>query len=121
MNINTLKAKIKKKFGNMSKFARVAKINRYGMQKQFASPGKYRKSLLEIDRLATRLKANTSGVEILPSKLKSLRTHVMNCGGVLAFCYKNPNFNSRTVFQILQGRRKRMSPIVKELFEHFDL
>jgi len=56
MDINTVKRKIKKKFGTISKFAIAAKMNRYELQKQFASPGKYRKSLLEIDRKATKLK-----------------------------------------------------------------
>lgn len=121
MNMNTLKANIRKKFGSMSNFARAAKINRYELQKQLASPSKHRKSLLKINRLATRLKAGISIGEIPVTKLKSLKTQIANSGGVVVFCFKNPNFNSRTVFQILQGRRKRMSPIVKELFEHFDI
>jgi len=57
-------------------------------------------------------------VEISSVKLKSLRKHVMDSGGVAVFCHRNPQFSDRSVFQILQGRRKRMSPGVVALFKH---
>lgn len=121
MNALSVKKKIKKKFGSMSNFARLAGYNRYDLQVRFASPAKHRKFIAQIDREASSLKAEKKDGAILPVKLELLKTALMSSGGVVAFCRDNSQFSDRTVFQILQGRRKRMSPVVEQLFKHFNL
>lgn len=127
MNLLTVKNRIKKKFGTMSNFARIAKIDRYDLQKRLAmvaydgTTKESRKILSEINNAAIRTKAPNRGAQIPPEKLKSLVGKIKKAGGVNAFCAENPQFSSRSVFQILQGRRRKMSPGVQALFDHFKI
>jgi len=125
MNLLEVKKRIKKKFGTMSNFARIAKIDRYDLQKKMAmvaydgSSNDNRKILSEINRIATGLKVPNRGAQIPPDKLELLISEIKKSGGVNKFCDANPKFSSRSVFQILQGRRRKMSPGVQALFDHF--
>jgi hypothetical protein len=109
MTRHALKEKIKRKFGSYHNFARLV-----GMQSLRG------KTPLEIDRLAAEL-GKSSGSGIPRAKLSLLKTEMDGYwGGVSAFC-KEHGFSTVSVHQILQGRRKRMSPIVTALFKHFGI
>ncbi len=127
MNLLEVKKRIKKKFGTMSNFARIAKIDRYDLQKKMAmvayNPSS-KESRLILSRIVLEssvLKVPNRGAQIPPEKLKSLIIEIKKSGGVNAFCAENPKFSSRSVFQILQGRRRKMSPGVQALFDHFKI
>lgn len=109
MTRHALKEKIAKKFGSYHNFARLV-----GMQSLRG------KTPLEIDRLAAEM-GKSSGSGIPRVKLSSLKTQLAQFpGGPTEFCEKH-GFSSVSVYQILQGRRKRMSPIVAKLFSHFGI
>lgn len=121
MNIQVLKNKISRKFGSMSKFASAAKMTPYELQLLFIEAEQHEDTVSEIDAMIGRLKASQYGGDIPPKKLSALKIKIKSFGGVRLFCTDNPQFNDRTLFQVLQGRRKRMSPIVVELFNHFKI
>lgn len=109
MTRHALKEKIAKKFGSYHNFARLV-----GMQSLRG------KTPLEIDRLAAEM-GKSSGSGIPRAKLQSLREAINAFeGGVTGFCERHC-FSSVSVHQILQGRRKRMSPVVAALFKHFGI
>lgn len=110
MTRHSLKQKIDQKFGSWHNFARIVGLE--------TLKGK---TPLEIDRIADGLSRRGAGGSITPSKLKRLREAVNASGGVSAFCAANREFSEISVFQILQGRRKRLSPVVARLFNHFGI
>ncbi len=127
MNIIEVKKKIRAKFGTMANFARIAKIDKYELQKKMAmvaynpSSNESKIILARIVLESSVLKAPNRGAQIPSEKLKSLISEIKKSGGVNAFCAENPKFSSRSVFQILQGRRRKMSPGVQALFDHFNI
>lgn len=127
MDLLTVKKRIKKKFGTMSNFARIANIDRYELQKKLAMVAydsasvDNKKTLSEINRIAAGLKVPNRGAQIPIEKLKLLTAEIKKNGGVNKFCLENPQFSSRSVFQILQGRRRKMSPGVQALFDFFHI
>lgn len=109
MTRHALKEKISKKFGSYHNFARLVGMNTLRG-----------KTPLEIDQLAVALGKN-SGSGIPKGKLALLKTHLAQFpGGPSEFCEKH-GFSSVSVYQILQGRRKRMSTVVTALFKHFGI
>lgn len=119
MKVEKIKKLIKEKFGTMSKFAILAGIDRMELQKDFNT------RTMDADTVTTYLhKIDVTELqaldgEISPEKLERLREALNDVGGVLAFVEANPKFSIHSVYQVLNGRRKRMTPLVKSLFEHF--
>lgn len=110
MTRTSLKRKIDLKFGSWHNFARIVGVHTLRG-----------KTPLEIDRMADALSRTVVGGGIPREKLDALKSKIMTCGGVTAFCLENKDFSETSLFQILQGRRKRMSPVVNRLFQHFGL
>jgi hypothetical protein len=110
MSKDELKRRIARKFGSYHNFARLI-----GVQ---ALRGKTPK---EIDVLASQMSRNGAGGGIPVAKLSLLKTRILALyGSVEEFC-KKEGFSPISVWQILQGRRKRMSPVVTRLFKHFEI
>jgi hypothetical protein len=122
MTKEKLKQKIIKKFGTISGFARVSKLDRYELQKLFARkqiPLETAKSLSQkCDELE---KVNSIANPIDPEKLKLLRAAIDDAGGRYKFCKDNPTFDMRQIYYVYEGERVRMSPLIKRLFEHFKI
>ncbi len=116
MDVKSVKKKIKKKFGTLYVFAMAAKMTNYQLEKLLRFG-----TVAEIDRMVASLRVPVNSGVISPKKLEKLRERVIALGGVKEFCEKNPKFSDRTLYQVLQGRRTRMSDVVKELFDHFEL
>lgn len=122
MNAEALKTRIKKKFGTLSQFAKATHKDRYELQKYFASPLKYRNQLRSISKeVKDSRKVGKNNVPF--DKIKALRDAIDREGGVYVFCKseKGNNFRPQTLFQIIQGRRKRISPVMQVLFEMFNI
>jgi hypothetical protein len=119
-NDNVHKAIIRK-FGKVSKFARLARLNRYDLQKLFSRKNNTQNELGRITHLVEVTRVRPQDGDLTPAKAKRLATALKQAGGVIKFCRDNPQFAEQTVFQVLSGRRKRMTPKVKELFDYFKI
>jgi hypothetical protein len=121
MTADRLLAKIKKKFGSLSAFAEIAGLDRYELQKHFARKKPDENITWSLNNKCLVLKPRTRKGEISPKQLKSLKRAINESGGVLAFTRENSEYSKDSIFQILSGKRKRMTPKVKKLFSHFEL
>jgi len=123
MNFSTtqVKQKIKRKFGTLSKFARLVAMDRYELQKLFAATEKNmneerQKRMVDLFELAERTKASATANELTPKLRKAIKTAIdLEYGGVEQFCKTNPEFNKFSVWQIVNGYRKNITPAIKKL------
>jgi hypothetical protein len=110
MTMNGLRRKIKKKFGSYHNFARIVGVETLRG-----------KTPMEIDRIASKLTKSGAGGVIPRHKLEALKSKISGLPeGITEFCQKE-GFSEVSVYQIIQGRRKRMSPVVERLFKHFGI
>ncbi len=116
-----VKNKIKRKFGSLTRFAKLAGIDRYELQKDFARKVLSPKRAKELDRLVTRTKDKSLGNEFTTERLKALRAKIEAAGGPAKFCEEYPKFSYVSLIQILAGKRKLVSATVRELFEHLQI
>lgn len=121
MKTATIKKQIKKKFGTISKFAELTGIDRYELQKKFAREDLDDADARILSGLAISVKIVPTDGEIHPEKLERLKTALNAFGGVLKFTEENQGFSRDSVNQILAGRRKRISPVVQQLFDFFKI
>lgn len=123
MTVDSVKKKIKRKFGTYSDFCRVAKLDRYMFQKDFLTKKKVEsKYLTEIARIVERLEPEQLKPVFTRAKLKLLKRAIMASGGVIAFCQEN-GYSQDTVFKVLAyGENYRtVTPVVKKLLDHFGI
>lgn len=122
MTKEDLKEKIKKKFGTLSNFARLAKLDRYRLQIVFAKGTTPPEGELQAIRNAYKeLKPKETGDLIDPKKLELLEMYIEQRGGVYQFCRDNPQYPQNQVYPLIAGKRKRNSALVKSLFEFFKI
>lgn len=119
MKTSTIQKLITHKFGTITKFAKLAKVNRYELQKIFAKEEVTPDQASWLKNLASTTKIDHTDVEIHPEKLELLKKALNAFGGVTRFTATNPRFSRDSVNQILAGRRKRISPVVQDLFDYF--
>lgn len=114
MTTQTVKNQIKKKFGTVAKFAKLADLDYYDLQKIFYSgdPDK----LFEVSKKIMSIEVEPTDGEINDVQREKLKAKMDKAGGVIAFCRDNPKYSRVTIFQILSGHRKRLAPKVVELF-----
>ncbi len=127
MTIDSVKKKIKKKFGTYSNFCRVSGMDRYELQRDFLKKKHVDDTLFRrVKELASTLTATVPPHrdKLLLKKIKLLKKALMDAGGVHAFCEQNPEFNTNTVFKILAidsryiGRR---ATVMNQLFKKFGI
>lgn len=121
MTKEQIRKKIKAKFGSLSNFAEISGIPRYDIQKAFARKVPDKKFMALLEMKCNVLRPRPVDGEITPSDRKKLERALNEAGGVIEFTRKNPDFSKDSIFQILSGKRKRMTEKVKELFSHFEL
>lgn len=119
MTVEKLKAEIKIKFGTMSKFARIVKIDRYELQKILKRDKA--EEIKKINSLAKKKKYKPTGKELTDKQRAALKKAIDKKGGVLQFCRDNPQFSKDSVFQTINGTRKLMTDKKKELFEFLNI
>lgn len=108
--------RIKKKFGSLSKFARLASHDRYELQKIFARKQPDREILKSLTRIAKETNVVSTAVEISNAHRLQLKEKMEEHGGPLPFCREYPLFSFDLIFQVMSGKRKRLTPKVKQLF-----
>lgn len=117
MTLTQLKAKIKKKFGSYSNFARAAKIDRTTLQNDFLLKKSVTKDKInEINSICDGTEDFTLGRVLTQEELALLRDIIRAKGGVPAFCEANPEFTTPTVYRIIWGD-KVITKTTKRLFE----
>lgn len=122
MTKDALKEKIKKKFGTISNFSRVAGLDRYRLQIVFNKNTKPTKEELEaIHQACKDNKAKETGDLIDPGKLEQLKARMTEYGGVYKFCKDYPNYQYDPIYKLISGKKKRNSDLVKRLFDHFEI
>lgn len=126
MGIEELKFNIKEKFGSITKFAELVKVERYDLQKFFAAAEKKMTPERQqyLDTLGKLVKFTK--VKPLPSELdgpirKKIAKAIEDFGGVEYFCQENPRFNPTSVRHIINGTRKRINNSVKSLLTHLKI
>lgn len=117
MKPEKVKQFIKKKFGTMSRFCRLAGYDRYELQKVLS----LKNSGMELAKIydkAVKTKDTFGGNEIT-DELRNGLTEAINkkFGSVLAFCEAYPQFKAATIYQILDGKRKNITGIVQRMME----
>lgn len=121
MTKEILRKQIVTKFGTLSRFSRLSGYDRYELQKIFARSQNDIDLLRQISQLCSRTKDKSSEDDITEGQILKLSKALKKAGGVIKFSRENPGFPEKSVYQILSGRRKRITAKVKELFDHFDL
>ena len=117
---DSVKKQIKKKFGSYSQFARLAKLNRYEFQRDFLTVKKPDvKYCKEVAKLCA--KTNPTGRGVSEETRDHIRALIVaEHGGIQQFCKKHKQFVEVSVFQILDGTRKTITPKVKKFLAFFE-
>lgn len=121
MTKSAVKKAILKKFGSLSRFARMTKRDRYKLQKLFQlkepPEAKLAELMLAVESEIHRKDPN----EIKPGDLAKLKQALKDYGGIAKFCRDFPQYKYRSVTKITQGDVTRISRISTELFQHFEI
>jgi len=117
----TVRNEIKTKFGTYSRFAALAKYDRYELQKLFSRKDNDPKDLSAVLSLCRKTKIGNTPGEISDEQISALSKALMKKGGVIKFCRMNKQFPEKSVYQILSGRRKRITEKVQELLDYFKI
>lgn len=113
---------IKDKFGSISRFADLSKIDYNELRKTFArfAKGMNKEKEKELNKIVIAIKATDpskqSSNELTDKDRSRLKAAIEKAGGVYSFCDVNKNFSPPSVWQILDGSRKRKTTMVKDLF-----
>lgn len=110
---------IKEKFGSLSAFCRVVKMDRYELQKTFARKSLTPHEYTELNSLMLRKKPLPKNT--YEKRLKKLIKAIKKAGGVYKFTEDNPRFIRRYVYFICSGKINKVTPRVQELFDHFKI
>lgn len=122
---DTFKARIKTKFGTMARFAELADISRYELQKAFMPFYWGKKPYVELLRKAIKKSADIdpspTAAELDNETLHKLKTAINEAGGVYKFCKRNKKFTPRSLYFIFAGERVRKSGVVLDLLKKFKI
>ena len=124
MNHKELKQKIVDKFGSVGRFVRVAELDKNSVRAILARSDNNinDKKKRELDDFLKIVK-RTSASKVAPDEISEDDRAAINLiivnqfGDVQNFCYKNPQFSTTTVYQIIDGLRKRKTEIVQNLMD----
>lgn len=116
-----LQKQIKDKFGSISKFARLARVDRYDLQKLFARKDEDADVVQEIWGICQATANKGESTDLNQAVILRLSKAIKKAGGAYRFSKENPEFAHKSVCQILAGKRKRITPNVNKLLKHFEL
>ncbi len=116
-----LQKQIKAKFGSLSKFSRLSRIDRYELQMLFARKADDHDVVQEIWAICQSTANKEETTVLNQAVVLRLAKAVKKAGGAYRFSKDNPDFAHKSVCQILAGKRKRITPNVTKLLKHFEL
>jgi hypothetical protein len=116
MKRDTLKKKIKEKFGTHSNFARITGLDRYELQRDFLEKeGAVNPQLmLRLEELYHSAEPAPSRPVFTPEQITEIREAINEVGGVAVFSEAN-EYSKDTIFQILSGRMKTIGRVGQKL------
>jgi hypothetical protein len=121
----SVKDKIREKFGTVTNFLRISGVDQLEFHKAcmpfYATKPEYKKILAEASVLCDTLDVTPADNDFTDALLSVLKASIDEFGGVEVFCEQNPQFSMVSVYQILAGRRKKISPVVRDLLNHFEI
>lgn len=121
MTKDTVKKKMKAKFGTYKNFADAAELDMYEFQTKFLNAHKITKAdLKKMQELCDNTDVAFKG-PITDEQRDALRGSMDDAGGVMSFASMNSRFSASSIFGILNGTRKLFTPAVKELFDHLKI
>lgn len=120
-DLNTVTADIKAKFGSIARFADLAELDYEGLRKTFArfrkgmnkEKEKELKNIMKLHDITDPDQVESS--RISEEDIELIKIKITKLGGVDVFCEANEEFNRVSIYQILDGTRKRKTNMVKEL------
>lgn len=123
-NTDKVRTAIKEKFGTISKFCRCASMDRYELQKLLTASDykldETRKKRLESIFILVSV-TSIDDSQYLDNKVRhEVYKQIEKRGGVTIFCRKH-DLSTDSVWQIMNGTRKRITPKVKELLAILDI
>lgn len=121
MTKERLKKEIIRKFKKLSKFCELSGYDRYELQMVFSRKSLDTDEIAKISHLVEVTEAIPLKTDLTEDKINSLLMALNEAGGVSVFCRKNPQFSEVSVYQIVSGRRKRITPIVQALFKSLNV
>lgn len=128
MELKELNKRIKDKFGTISSFCRVSGEDPYHIQKLFSSERKKtdrtKDNSQEMARLGLLVKDCTptkDKTKISPELKAKIGDAITARGGVLKFIAEYPQFSKITIYQILDGHRKRRTTLVDNVIKFLEI
>lgn len=119
MTSEELKQKIKDKFGTLKRFCDRGGLSIQTVQYELAIAKNSSQALKHIEKVLNSLDPDDS--DLTTEIIDRMKFEIDKHGGVMAFCEKNPEFNKISVYQILNGTRKRMSTSVQMLMDRLNV
>lgn len=122
MTQESVKKKIKAKFGSYSEFARMADLDRYEFQRDFLTANRVSKADLKTyNDLCDKL--DFVSKDIPQEAIQKVRDLIFDkYGTITKFCKVHPQFPEGTIFRMLsEGGARKTSRKAKELFEFFKI
>lgn len=120
MTRDTVKKKIKVKFGTYSRFVLIAELDRYEFQRDFLEANRVDKKEIErISKLCDELEVDEDPRMIHPSQVKDFRAAIDKFGGVKTFVDKYGKqfeFSEMSVRQIMAGDRLMITKKIRSMF-----
>ncbi len=117
-----VKDRIREKFGTVTNFLRISGVDKLEFQKAcmpfYANHYGFQKLLQEYYAMVDKIDVTPADDSFTDAIHEELKTHVYSYGSVEKFCEKYPEFSQVSVYQILAGSRKRISPLVNTLLSH---
>ena len=126
MTIEQLKKKIKTKFRTVSRFCKIANVDRQEIQKFFQSARNKMTPEKEerIKYYYNLVVENSNGqdqADLTVSIRKRIKMAIRSRGGVNQFVDENPEFNVNSIYQIINGNRKTINNTVKQLMTKLEI
>lgn len=115
MKADKVKQAIVKKFAKLSRFAEISGLDYYKLQKTLANKSTKKSELVELYELVKSTEQTETVDELSEYQKNELRKRLDDYGGVDKFSREN-EYSRDSIFQILNGRRKRITPKVVVLF-----
>lgn len=126
MKVESLRQRIKDKFGTIANFCRVANINDYELRSLFmaasylpkgelSTEAKERaKELIKISKLVTETEPEPE--QVTDEELRKAIKGIQNMG-IEHFCEANKTMNKGNLKRFLAGQRRKKTPAVRKILE----
>lgn len=121
MKVTTVKTAIQKKFGSISRFAKLSGMDRYKLQILFSVKHPDEKKLREVMQVCRQTENLSLPGEMSDQLIELISSRIAQKGGPYKFCKDNPEFSCRWIRKIVNGQAKRSSKVIDALMDKLGL